>query len=114
MQIIRTSSFSSNNVTDLQREINKDLADIATWLLANKLTLNILKSEYMLVGSRQGIAILEGEFSLPKNNVSLSKVKKSKCLRLQIDEHLRQEAPRESVAKKVVCSLAMLKMLESA
>ena len=63
----------------------------------------------MLVGSRQGIAILEGEFSLSINNVSLSKVKKSKCLRLQIDEHLTQEAPIESVAKKVVCSLAMLK-----
>ena len=46
-------TFSSNiNVTDLQREMSKDLAHIATWLLANKLTLNILKSEYMLVGSR--------------------------------------------------------------
>ena len=32
-------TFSSNNVTDLQREMNKDLAHIAMWLLANKLTL---------------------------------------------------------------------------
>ena len=104
-------SFSSSNLSNLQKEMIKDLAHIANWLLANKLTLNILKSEYMLVGSRQRIASLEGDFELTINNVSLSKVKKTKCLGLQIDEHLTWEAYIESVAKKVASSLAALKKI---
>ena len=91
--------------------MNKDLAHIANWLLANKLTLNVLKSEYMLIGSRQRIASLEGNFKLTINNVSLSKVKKTKCFGLHIDEHLIWETHIESVAKKVASSLAALKKI---
>ena len=53
-------TFSSYNLSDLQKEMNKDLEHVATWLLANKLILNILTWEYMLIGSRQRIEILEG------------------------------------------------------
>ena len=37
------------------------------------------------------------------------KLKKIKCVGLQIDEHLTWEAHIESVAKKVVCSPAVLR-----
>ena len=83
-------SFSANYLIDLQREMSIDHERIATWLLANKLTLNILKSEYMLVGSR-------GKFQLRINNISLSKIQNTKCLGLQIDEYLTWEAHIKSV-----------------
>ena len=73
-------TFSANNLIDLQREISIDLERLTTRLFANKLTLNILKSEYMLVGSKQRIASIEGKFQLRINNISLSKVQKTKCL----------------------------------
>ena len=53
--------FSANNLIDLQREMSIDLERVATWLLANKLP---LKSEYILVGSRERISSLEGKFQL--------------------------------------------------
>ena len=104
-------SFSSNNLIDLQKEMSIDLERVATWLLENKLTLNILKSEYMLVGSRQRISSLEGKFQLQINNISLSRVQKTKSLGLEIDEYLTWEAHIKSVTKKVVSTLAALRKI---
>ena len=80
------------------------------WLLANKLTLHILKSEYMLVGSRQRIASLEVDFELTIINVSLSKVIKkqnvldSKSMNTSHGKHILK-----ALQKKVASSLAALK-----
>ncbi len=38
--------------TDIQQKINSDLNSVHNWLLANKLTLSVEKTEY-IVGSRQ-------------------------------------------------------------
>jgi hypothetical protein len=41
-----------------QERINVDLENVHQWLLANKLTLNKDKTEYMIIGSRQRISNL--------------------------------------------------------
>jgi hypothetical protein len=43
---------------ELQERINVDLENVHQWLLANKLTLNKDKTEYMIIGSRQRISNL--------------------------------------------------------
>ena len=45
--ILSTASIST---TELQAKINKDLTNIKNWLLANKLSLNVAKTEYMFFG----------------------------------------------------------------
>ena len=40
------------------------LRGIASWLSVNKLTLNVLKTDFMVIGSRQRVASLEGEIAL--------------------------------------------------
>ena len=65
----------------------------------------------MLVGSRQRISSLEGKFKLQINNISLSRVQKTKCLGLEIDEYLTWEAHIKSVTKKVVSTLAALRKI---
>ena len=97
--------LSANNLIDLQRETSIDLERIATWVLANKLTLNTLKSEYMLVGSRQRVSSFEGKFQLRINNISLFKVQETKCLGLQIDEYLTGRHISK-VSQRKVCSLS--------
>ena len=48
---LTTSEASASEIQDiLEIELNK----VHTWLLANKLTLNVKKTQYMLIGSRQG------------------------------------------------------------
>ena len=46
---------------ELQDEMNNDLGKIFAWLCSNKLSLSILKTEFMVIGSRQRIATLEGD-----------------------------------------------------
>ena len=64
--------------------MNSDLRHVSTWLIANRLSLNILKSEFMINGSRQRIASLEGNKKLSVNGTSLNIVKHTKCLGVHI------------------------------
>ena len=54
------SMFADTNLTTtgisaevVQSRLNEDLEKVYQWFLANKLTLNIKKTEYILIGSRQ-------------------------------------------------------------
>ena len=44
---------NGKRVEDIQEHLNTDLETVHRWLLANKLTLNKEKAEYMIIGSRQ-------------------------------------------------------------
>ena len=46
-------SFAGHNVLDIEQNLNQDLENVNEWLIANKLTLNQSKTEFMLIGSRQ-------------------------------------------------------------
>ena len=46
-------TFTACSMTELQHDVNVDLLYLQNWLIANRFTLNLLKTEYMLVGSRQ-------------------------------------------------------------
>ena len=81
-----------------------------TTLIANKLKLNILKTEYMIIGSRQRIATLEGNIDLSVSEISLDRVKDTKCLGVQIDEILTW-GNIKSITKKVVYNISILKKI---
>ena len=40
-------------ITKIERNLNDDLANISQWLIVNKLTLNMFKTEFIVIGSRQ-------------------------------------------------------------
>ena len=79
-------TFTTCNIPELQHDMNVDLRYLQNWLIANRLTLNVLKTEYMLVGSRKKIANLtQGQgLDISINGISLKKVGISKCLGVQI------------------------------
>ena len=85
------TNISTNGKTngELQEGINVDLENIHQWLLANKLTLNKDKTEYMIIGSRQRISNLV--LTDPKIELGESVIKrvhKSKTFGVIIDKHL--------------------------
>ena len=73
-------SFSACVFSELQRQMKKDLGHLESWLIANELTLNTVKTEYMVVGSKQRINSLVGDLTLSLNDIYLRKVKSTKCL----------------------------------
>ena len=46
---------SGDSMTDVENTVNSDLENLRNWLIANKLSLNVAKTEFMLIGSRQMI-----------------------------------------------------------
>jgi hypothetical protein len=46
-------TVSGNSITDLETAVNSDLEKLRKWLIANKLSLNVAKTEFMLIGSKQ-------------------------------------------------------------
>ncbi|CAB4042884.1 Hypothetical predicted protein, partial [Paramuricea clavata] len=49
-------STHGSSAAEIQEQLNHDLDNIHQWLLANKLTLNKEKTEYMVIGSRQRLS----------------------------------------------------------
>ena len=67
-----------SDVTMLENRINKDLSGLNDWLKANRLSLNTVKSEYMIIGSAQRINKLKADPNLLIGNVKLKRVKSKK------------------------------------
>ena len=48
-------STSEESVKKLETQLNLELDNIYRWLVANRLTLNYSKTEYMVIGSRHNL-----------------------------------------------------------
>ena len=46
---------SDLSITDIENAVNSDLENLRSWLIANKLSLNVTKTEFILIGSPQMI-----------------------------------------------------------
>ena len=46
-------TYADNDICSIEASLNQDSSNINRWLIANKLTLNMTKTEFMLIGSRQ-------------------------------------------------------------
>ena len=77
-----------------------DLQCVNAWLHANKLTLNIIKTEYMLIKSKQKRNHLPFNPSPSTNGAPIKKVPVAKLLRVFVDENLSWDTHVDKVSKK--------------
>ena len=73
---------------DTEIELNNDLINIRNWLTANKLSLNIAKTEYVLIGSRQKLNNVSKQPNVVIGDRPIERVRDCKILGVQIDESL--------------------------
>ena len=72
---------------ELEQATNSELTNLYSWLKANKLSLNIAKTESMVIGSRQKfLAENCSELNIQLDNQPISKVQHAKSLGLIIDD----------------------------
>jgi hypothetical protein len=64
------------------------LENIHHWLLSNKLTLNVEKTEYMIIGTRQRLNNLSQDINVSIDGIVLKEVETKKILGVLVDEHL--------------------------
>lgn len=88
----------NTNFTLLENEVNTELDKVADWLSANKLTLNVKKSKYMILSRKRHIPPLS---VLIKEN-SLEQCSSYKYLGIYIDDNLNWNSHIHYITKKVL------------
>ena len=100
-----------NSPTDLQLKLNADLAAITSWLHDNKLTLNVAKSKFMIIGSRAKLSQFN-DIALDANNDRLENVTEFKYLGVTINQYLTWHDQIDQIQSKVAKRLGVLKRIK--
>ena len=68
--------------------ISRHVSNVRNWLRANKLTLNMTKTEFMLIGSRQRLSAVTVSPTLAINDFQVTQVATFKSHGVTIDDNL--------------------------
>ena len=107
------TNISTNGKTNdgLQERINVDLENVHQWLLANKLTFNKYKTEYIIIGSRR-ISKLVTDPKIELGESDIKRVHKSKTLGIIIDEHLLWNHQIQNTVTKASKGIGMMRRIK--
>ena len=102
-------SYSGNDINTTILNLNEDLLNVNEWLISSKLTLNLTKTEYMLIGSRQRLSTLSENPFFEINGILLERVSTTKSLGVLLDENLTWSSHRGWTApRKASWEICML------
>lgn len=104
-----TLTTSAEDPWVLEYKMNYDMNLIQSWLSANKLTLNVKKTKYMLIGSQFKLSQINSDFTVKVNNTPLERVIEHKTLGVQIDESLSWRPHIHTISKKISAGIAILR-----
>ena len=104
-------TYSYSNIHSIQSSLNEDLLNINRGLIANKLKLNMTKTEFGLTGSRKKLNNLPSLPSLNINNVPIKHSQCSKSLGVLIDENLTWENHVDALSKKIAPCIGAIKRI---
>ena len=104
-------TYASDNVENIESYLNQDLENIYSWLRANRLTLNMTKAEFLLIGSRQRQSSLTVPPILTINGVKVKQVTNAKSLGIIIDDRLDWSSHIEKLIKKVASGIGAVKQV---
>ena len=108
-----TLTASGKSIQQIESKINCDLINIKEWLLANKLSLNLTKTEYLVFGSPFNLNNLTSEPNIMIDNVPIKRVTKTKSLGIQIDQFLSWDNHLEEICKKPSSGIGAIRRLKS-
>ena len=78
---LKCSQMILQSLADLEQETNLKLMNLHFWLKANKLSLNVAKTEFMVIGSRQKLLVeSHNEINIKIEDQVISKVDHTKSL----------------------------------
>ena len=94
-------------------KVNKDLDDVQKWLKSNKLTLNVKKTKYMIIGSHYRLRHLNGDLNVTVNSQQLTRVTNYRYLGIEVDKALGWQSQVDTICKKVSAGIGALKRIRS-
>ena len=108
-----TISLSSKSIGDLQNDLNLDLLKLQDWLHANKLSLNVVKTQSLITGSGSNIRKIESQpdaqpsFSISDQEIEM--IANAKYLGVQVDSQLNWDKHVDTIKTKANRALGHIK-----
>ena len=104
---------SGDSVRIVQAAVNSDLENLRKWLIASKLSLNVAKTEFMLIGSKSMIKkISDPQSNVFINNKQIKRVYECKTLGLTIDQYLSWKSNTEIICKKICAGISAIRRIK--
>lgn len=109
-------SKAFKNISELCEELIPAFSNICKWLKANKLSLNTVKTEFMITGTSQRLRHLDiapetTPYALFVNDATIRRVRQVKNLGLIIDENLTWDHHIDYISKKIKRNVGILKRM---
>jgi exonuclease III len=98
--------FQSKNLNQDATQINLGLDEVKSWCFANKLTLNIEKTNYIIIKNPQNPFILFEKFAI--NETNINNANSIKFLGITIDKNLNWSSHIENLRKQLRQSLGLI------
>ena len=103
---------SANSMTDLEAAVNSDLENLRKWLIANKLSLNVAKTEFILIGSKSMIKNISNSHpNVFIENKQIKQVYECKTLGVKIDQYLSWKGNTDEICKKVTAGISAVRRI---
>ena len=99
-------------LSDLNTEILPEFIKICDWLQANKLSLNVVKTEYMIIGTEQSIIQLGLIPKIKVVNTYMKKVNKTESLGIIIDDNLKWGDHIQYICSKVRRNIGLIEHIK--
>ena len=100
---------SSTSTAELYTKVNEDLNRVRDWLLANKLSLNVTKTEYMFLTTNFRLSNLGKDQAIKIGKNQIERVKSTKYLGVYLNENLKWSDHVNQLCSKVNKSIRALK-----
>ena len=91
-------TVAGETIREVELAMNNDLARLKEWLLANKLSLNVAKTEFMLIGSDYKIYNLVTQPNIKIDQTKIKQVYNSRVLGVVITNKLKWNKHIDTVA----------------
>ena len=101
------------SLANLQQDLNCDLSNLQDWLHGNKLSLNAIKTQCLIVGSGPNIRKIQSQpeaqpsFEIDNDNIEI--VSSLKYLGVQVDNQLNWDNHIDKAKKKALPALGLVK-----
>ena len=103
-----TNLLCSNHFELLVKVVNEELEKLSAWFVANKLSLNIKKTNYILFGRKKKTP---SNLDIMINGEKLIQVSSTKFLGVNVGEKLNWKSHIDAVSKKIARSLGIINKL---
>ena len=93
---------SGESINEVENAVNSDLENLRKWLTANKLSLNVAKTEYQLIGTKQNLKkVLDQKPNIYILDSPIKQVFQCKTLGVILDENLSWKSNTDAICKKI-------------